>query len=370
MKSSSSSAHNLGIIDIKRRKDSLPTTIDDVSIETLQYWHRYSPDQRKALQQILLNTHTVIPWAYVLAYDAKGNVPFQISDHLMLWKFPWGKHDQSTLYEILIDVAANTTTEQRRALKEVLKHNKPKQILQALLQEQSNIDPYIITHTPNNLLQQRASIVSTSKPRDIPQLIELGKHKDAKPFMAARLDIDNKAIKDFISKKQWTSDNSITLLDELEQPQVHKPKQRDTYNKLFDSPNETVPDTATREYQEETWYQLTPSKLTPTSIIYETKLTGQWNPYLKQRTLLEHSWLLWNPWKIKYSASEKQQKLYLETNKNIQELYETLSSLTSQKLQGPSRWKRVLWQEGPYNRKLSSALLTFVLLKFLVQHKH
>gem|GEM_PF-4988586 len=99
-------------------------------------------------------------------------------------------------------MAANTTTEQRRALKEVLKHNKPKQILQALLQEQSNIDPYIITHTPNNLLQQRASIVSTSKPRDIPQLIELGKHKDAKPFMAARLDIDNKAIKDFISKKQ------------------------------------------------------------------------------------------------------------------------------------------------------------------------
>jgi hypothetical protein len=181
------------------------------------------------------------------------------------------------------------------------------------------------------------------------------------------LGIESKSVRDFIKKKKWADEEHyITLLDEIESKKGKKDIiERKYYDKLFEWNIESIQDTIVRECKAETWYSLDKKKLTPWIVVYETKLTSKWTRYLKKRTIFRYSWVLWEQWKMSLSLSEKEQWLRLETSKNTEELYTTLSWLTDKKLKDPWFWRRLLGVDKKYSAKISSALVTFAVLKYL-----
>jgi|GEM_PF-3272603 len=65
-----------------------------------------------------------------------------------------------------------------------------------------NLDQVIIDSTPVEILNGWLDIVSKSSPWNIDDIKKLAKKSQAKPFIAHWLDIETKAVKDFIQQRK------------------------------------------------------------------------------------------------------------------------------------------------------------------------
>ncbi len=145
-----------------------------------------------------METHFIVEWGYIIATDEHGNILFQISDDLMLWKFPGGKNEDSALEEFLADAYVDLA--RYRHIFIAIKSSKMlwwKEAAQFL-----EIDKDVIDHTPEEILDKWLTIVSKPAPRDISRFKKLAQKKEAKPFISSWLGIESKSVKDFIKKKK------------------------------------------------------------------------------------------------------------------------------------------------------------------------
>lgn len=346
---------NLWIIDIRRWNNNIPNVIDDITLESMQWgWSNYSAE----LQEVLIESLFVVEWWYIIAVSDDWHIPFQWSEYLQLGKIPWWKHEDAALEQILADAFVKLAPF-RHILKKI--HKIDNTLWRNICNDVLGFDKTIIHNTPDEILNDRVSIVAKPAPRNISALKELSQRSEARHFIAHWLGIEDKIVKDFIKKSKGVRDGEYQdIIDEKEKKS--KKRKWSTYDALLNWSEETIKEAAIREYEEETGYKIDKKHLTQICVLFETKVTEEWTKYLKKRVIFSYNKNLWEQWKISHSESEKEQKLKLITNKTSRELYEMMYDGLKFKLGEETLRERLRSIHKKRTAKLSSAIVTYLIM--------